>query len=85
MIPASNARFNGLSISKFTRVNRCDVSFSKILRYRWEIPRFSWTNVCFSIIFAKVDRCFVPRGVDGLDVEFVGALQRMATNDSLPA
>ena len=34
----------------------------------------------YSIIFAKVAGCFVPRGVDRLDAEFVGALLRMATS-----
>ena len=39
----------------------------------------------YSIIFAKVAGCFVPRGVDRLDAEFVGALLRIATNASFPA
>ena len=39
----------------------------------------------YSIIFSKVAGCFVPRGVDRLDAEFVGALLRIATSASFPA
>ena len=47
--------------------------------YNWAILPFSGTNVClkhqflskYSIIFAKVAGCFVPRGVDRLDAIFV--------------